>query len=171
MPVAQSAVVHDIPAAEVHVHNLRAAGILRHVSRHGVCCYMYRSADSSVAAHHISNLAGMRRAGACFRSLSDAAAAHRSLGGSPGAGWGGRCVLVGLRAGACCNLGAQRRCVVGVEPLRGGFGTSFAQPGWYINTILDSFKARTHTCSGSACIGSLSGLKPLLYAMVVGLVL
>jgi len=66
----------------------------------------------------------------------------------------------GERVRACCSQAVRWRFVEVVSP-----GRAFAQPEerqWRAYHCGSS----THTCSGSACAGSLSGLKPLLYAMV-----
>lgn len=68
--------------------------------------------------------------------------------------------LWGEQARACCSQAVRWMCVEVVSPER-----AFAPPEerqWRAYHC----GASQHTCSGSACAGSLSGLKPLLYAMV-----
>lgn len=68
--------------------------------------------------------------------------------------------LWGERVRACCSQAVRWKSVEVVSP-----GRAFAQPEerqWRAYHCI----ASERTCSGSACAGSLSGLKPLLYAMV-----
>lgn len=158
---AQSADAHDTLAAVVHFHNSLAAGIQLHtlcpdaVAAAAVVCY--RTCCRS------GGLAGMRRAGVCCRSWLGAGHCRlRCRSGRPGgivAARGGRCAGWGRRARACCSLGARMRCVVGGR-------TSFAQPCLHELAFYFSSSLCARTCSGSACMGSRSGLNPLLYAMV-----
>lgn len=61
---------------------------------------------------------------------------------------------------ACYSLVSRSRSVEAVSSAKAS-----ARPGASVN-YTHSLRARQRTCSGSACAGSLSGLKPLLYAMV-----
>lgn len=69
----------------------------------------------------------------------------------------------GLEAQACCSRASRWMCVAGATT-----GRASAQPGPCQRRTPHYFLSATRTCSGSACAGSLSGLKPLLYAIVCG---
>lgn len=64
---------------------------------------------------------------------------------------------------ACCSQGALRMFAGAVSS-----GTSFVRPkGVCVNDVYTLIlQGHSCTCSGSACAGSLSGLNPLLYAMM-----
>jgi hypothetical protein len=113
---AQSAGAHGTLAVGARGRSLLAAATRRRTAR--------RAAAGSRTARMRP---GMRRAAAAARSWLGAARTGRP-GGSPGAGWGGRCAARASRAGACCSRGARRRCAAGVARTRGGLGTAFARP-------------------------------------------
>ena len=64
---------------------------------------------------------------------------------------------------ACCSPDALRTFAGAV-----GLGTSFVRPKCVCVNDVYAYILQGHscTCSGSACAGNLSGLKPLLYAMM-----
>lgn len=101
----------------------------------------------------------MRLEEVCCRSLH----CFRRRIGALGGGLVGRLVQAGE---VCCSQGAPTRSGAGATRL--SFARGEQQPG----SALVSCSMRSSgvqckpTCSGSACAGSLSGLKPLLYAMV-----
>jgi hypothetical protein len=170
-PAAQSAGGHGSLVEAAHDHNSLAEGIPPQTCRRGavlVAGVSCRSADSwSRVGHHISSL-GTRRAEVCCRTSTGDARHNGRRGGSRGAGREGRGAGWESLEPVCCSLDARSWCVEDARPpVVVDHKTSFAPPT--TDTSVHSFLTRTveaHTCSGSACIGSLSGLNPLLYAMV-----
>jgi hypothetical protein len=110
--------------------------------------------DGRVASRIVSrsDCRCMRLAEGAVHSSADARRSALLVGVSAG--------LWGERVRACCSQAVRWRFVEVVSP-----GRAFAQP---IECQWRAYHCRQsrRTCSGSACAGSLSGLKPLLYAIV-----